>query len=83
MRVSAGWYAQVAAPSRVEDARDLGKKLRSSGFAVQIEQAKVRGQEYFRVLVGPESNRTYAERLVTQLKRERYIQGDPFIKKVR
>jgi cell division septation protein DedD len=82
-QVNPGWYAQVAAPSDSSDATSLAKKLRGSGFPVQVERAKVRGQEYYRVLVGPEKDRVYAERLVTQLKRESYLSGAPFIKKVR
>ncbi len=82
-KVSGGWYAQVAAPRKVSDAKSLASKLRGSGFSVAIEQADVRGQIYYRVLVGPEENRTFASRLIGQLKRESYISGEPFIKKVK
>ncbi|MBN8550818.1 MAG: SPOR domain-containing protein [Deltaproteobacteria bacterium] len=48
-----------------------------------IEVARVRGDEYYRVLVGPEQNRDRAQRLVGQLKRESYIHGDPFLRVVK
>lgn len=82
-RVPAGWFAQVAAPRKVQDANALATRLRASGFAVMIEVARVRGDEYYRVIVGPEQNRSQAERLVGQLKRESYIQGEPFLKVVK
>ncbi|MCB0319122.1 MAG: SPOR domain-containing protein [Bdellovibrionales bacterium] len=77
-----GWYAQLAAPRIVSDANTLANKLRSSGFPVMIEKAVVRNQEYFRVLVGPEQNKTLANRLLEQIKREPYISGEPFIRNV-
>jgi len=78
-----GWYAQVAAPQKLEDANSLAAKLKNSGFPVVVERAEVRGQQYFRVLAGPEKGRTQAEHLVGQLKREKYIGADPFIRMVK
>jgi len=80
--VPRGWFAQVAAPGDKEDAIGLASMLHQAGFPVLIENARVRGQNYFRVLVGPEENRQLAERLVSQLKRERYLYDDPFIRLV-
>ncbi len=82
-QLSRGWFAQVAAPKKRADADALVGKLRKSGFRVTIENADVRGEEYFRVLVGPEDNRQMAERLIGQLKREKYLQGDPFVRMVK
>ncbi|MBN8550876.1 MAG: SPOR domain-containing protein [Deltaproteobacteria bacterium] len=78
-----GWFAQIAAPKKMQDANALAGKLKASGFPVMIEVARVRGDEYYRVLVGPEQNRDRAQRLVGQLKRESYIQGDPFLRVVK
>ncbi len=78
-----GWFAQVAAPRKLKDADILAKKLKGSGFPTVIETANVRGQDYFRVLVGPEENRKQAQLLVDQLKRESYIPGEPFLRLVR
>jgi cell division septation protein DedD len=81
--IPAGWFAQISAPKKMSDATAIANKLKQSGFAVMIEVARVRGDEYYRVLVGPEQNRAQAERLVSQLKRESYIQGDPFLRVVK
>ncbi|MBX7138162.1 MAG: SPOR domain-containing protein [Oligoflexia bacterium] len=78
-----GWFAQVAAPKKRGDADGLAAKLRASGFTVTIESAEVRGDQYFRVLVGPEDSRDQAQRLSAQLARERYLQGQPFIRMVK
>lgn len=81
--LSKGWFAQVAAPRKQSDADTLVKQLRASGFRTSVEHAQVRGQDYFRVLVGPEDNRAQADRLTAQLARERYIKGDPFVRLVK
>jgi cell division septation protein DedD len=78
-----GWYAQVAAPKKKEDASTLSQQLRRSGFAVVIEIAQVRGEQYFRILAGPENTKAQAEKLVEQLSRERYVPSKPFIRQVK
>ncbi len=82
-RLPSGWFAQVGAPDNRSEAERVGRILQSSGFPVVIENAKVRGQEYFRILVGPEQTRQQAERLMGQLKRESSVKADPFIRMVR
>lgn len=77
-----GWFAQLAAPKQVADADSLAKQLRDSGFPVVIEKTVVRGEEYYRVLCGPEEKREHAEILINQLKRESYIKAEPFLRRV-
>ncbi len=79
-KITKGWYAQVAAPKELKDAEALAGRLKRSGFPVVVEQAKVRGETYYRILVGPESGQETASRLVGQLKRESYLEGEPFIR---
>ena len=81
--VASGWYAQVAAPKLMQDANVLTINLKKSGFKSVIEEAEVRGEKYYRVLVGPESSKAQAEVLLQQLKREPYIDSDPFLKVVK
>lgn len=78
-----GWFAQVGAMQSLPDAQGIASKLKSSGFAVIVEPAKVRGESYFRIMVGPEKSRDQAEILIAQLRRERYIEGDPFLRVVK
>lgn len=78
-----GYFAQVAAPKKVSEAEAIAGKLKRSGFPVVVESASVAGQGFYRVLVGPEQNKVQADRLVAQLKSEKYISGKPFIRKVK
>ena len=82
-RLPKGWFAQVAAPKKRDDADTIARQLKGSGFKVVIESALVRGEAYFRILVGPEGTREQADRLIQQLKRESYIKSDPFVRMVR
>ncbi|MCB0336128.1 MAG: SPOR domain-containing protein, partial [Bdellovibrionales bacterium] len=77
------WYAQVLAPKELSEAQALSDKLKDSGFPVVIEHAEVRGQQYYRVLVGGEESRQQAEILIKQLQREKYLKGDPFLRMIR
>lgn len=81
--LAAGWYAQVAAPRKMGDAEGLAARLRKNGFPVSIESANVKGESYYRVIVGPEDNKKQAQVLVEQLKSERSIQGEPFLRNIR
>lgn len=81
--VPSGYFAQVAAPKKVTDAEKIAGKLKRSGFPVVVESASVAGQGFYRVLVGPEQNKVQADRLVSQLKGESYLVGDPFIRRVK
>lgn len=81
-KVNPGWYAQVAAPTSIDEANSLASKLKSSGFRLVIEKADINGNIYYRVLVGSESNKTQALRLVEQLRREPYIDSTPFVRRM-
>ncbi len=78
-----GWFVQIAAPKSSEEAEAVAGQLSKSGFPVMIEKAEVRGERYFRVVVGPERSRELSERLSGQIKRDGAVKGDPFIRMVR
>jgi cell division septation protein DedD len=79
----AGWYVQVAAPKSIDEAKSLINQLRENGFGdSSIQSAEVRGELYYRVLVGPEENAVLAQRLLEQLAREPYIKFKPYLKRV-
>ena len=83
LNVPAGWYVQVATSKSSVGAQKLVASLKSSGFPARIESIQLGSKEFFRVLVGPEQKKDYANRLVTQLGRERYLSGKPFIRNIR
>ena len=81
-KLQKGYYAQVQAPQSSDEAEGIASKLRDSGFPVAIEAAAKNGQTYYRVMVGPEQKKVQADRLIGQLKGEKYIKGTPFIRAV-
>lgn len=82
-KIPSGWYVQVAAPRKVQDATEIARNLQRSGIPVMIESAQVRGEDYFRVVAGPQSQRSGAEKLLNQIKSKGSVKGDPFVRAVR
>lgn len=82
-KMPVGWYVQVATSKSSEGAKKLVSSLKSSGFPSRIETIRLGDKEFYRVLVGPEQKKDYANRLVTQLGRERYLSGKPFIRNIK
>lgn len=78
-RLPNGYFAQVAAPKQLTQAEQIAKKLQKSGFPVVIESTTVKGENFYRVVVGPEDNKIQAQRLIAQLKGEKYLVSSPFI----
>lgn len=78
-----GWFAQVAAPKKKSDADALSTKLRESGLPVMIETAQVRGEQYFRVLVGPADSRDGAEGMGKKVKAKKIVSSDPFVRLIK
>lgn len=81
--VPRGWYVQAAAVTTEDEAQSAAGKLVSSGFPVVIEDVKIGKKQYYRILVGPEPEREPALRMVEQVKRERLLKGDPFLRRAK
>jgi DedD protein len=64
------WVVQVASLGTPEAAAELEDKLRKAGFSAFVEQADVRGKRFFRVRVGPEVERSGAERTAARLREQ-------------
>ena len=64
------WVIQVGSFSLRDNAENLVKQLRGKSFAADIEQVSVKGNVLFRVLVGPEVDRTKAEKLLQRVNAE-------------
>ncbi|WP_246237560.1 SPOR domain-containing protein [Caldichromatium japonicum] len=48
----------------------MADRLKQSGFSAFVEQAEVSGKTYYRVRVGPDSDRAAAERTAAQLREQ-------------
>lgn len=67
------WVVQVASLRTPEAAGELEAKLRKAGFSAFVEQAEVRGKQYYRVRVGPEVDRANAERVAARLREQQKL----------
>lgn len=64
------WIVQVASLNSADAANNLAAKLKQSGFAAFVESAVVNGRTYYRVRVGPSSERDQANRLADKLRKQ-------------
>jgi cell division septation protein DedD len=81
--LKSGWYTQVFAPRSLDEANNVADKLKGLGFRVSIEEALVRGQKYYRLLVGPEKTREVAEFQRQQIIKKKLVDSDPFVRVVK
>jgi len=65
------WIVQVASVNTPEAGAELEKKLKGAGFSAFVEKAQVNGKTFYRVRVGPETDRAHADRTAERL-RERF-----------
>lgn len=82
-RLPRGYFAQVAAPKTRAEAEELARKIRKSGFPVVVEDNSTGRSPFYRVMVGPEDNKVQADRMLGQLKREKYLNGKAFVREVK
>jgi cell division septation protein DedD len=82
-KLNPGWYTQVAAPKSLKDAQALSSKLKGHGFKSNIESAQVASQDYFRVLVGPDTSKLAAEQTLSRLRNKAQLPAEPFVRLVK
>ncbi|MCW8806830.1 MAG: SPOR domain-containing protein [Rhodanobacter sp.] len=71
-----GWAVQVVAMSNKADAMALRDKLRSNGFDGFVDSVQSGGRRLWRVRVGPQTQRTDAQRVHDQIKAKLNIDGN-------
>ena len=69
------WVVQVGSFSRKPNAVTLRDRLSEAGFTTFMEPAEIQGRTLYRVRVGPELERSEAERLKTRLGAELQLNG--------
>lgn len=67
---AAAWVVQVASLGSAAAAETLRDELRGKGYPAFVEQARVNGKLYYRVRVGPETDRGRANSVAARLQRE-------------
>jgi DedD protein len=72
------YVTQVASLGTSAGAQELADKLRGEGYSAFVESAVVGGRTYYRVRVGPEVDRSSAEKTAAKL---RQTYKDPFVQR--
>lgn len=67
------WVVQVASLGASGAADELVGKLKKSGFPAFVEQAEVRGKTYYRVRIGPVSERSVAEQSASKIRQQQKL----------
>ena len=70
-----GWFVQVGSFGREMNAKGLRERLVAAGFHVQLQDVKLGNKYAYRVLVGPSSSRTEAEKLAEKLQSGQHLKG--------
>jgi DedD protein len=70
-----GWVVQVGSFSSEDNAIGLRSRLRSAGFATQMEKVRIEGKVLYRVRVGPFLERREAEATRLKLDKKMQIKG--------
>jgi DedD protein len=71
-----GWAVQLAAMSNQADANALRDKLRANGFDGFVDSVQSAGKRLWRVRVGPQTQRSDAQRVHDQIKAKLGIDGN-------
>ena len=70
-----GWYVQVGSFGQQMNANGLRDRLDKAGYSARLEETGTDKGTVYRVLVGPEKQRTPAERLRDRLANEQKLKG--------
>lgn len=79
---SRGWYIQLAAKKTVEDAMEVVGAVSSAGSKTVVQPAQVRNTNYYRVLVGPFSDKKAAQSAQDKISGALTPGISPFIKEI-
>jgi len=77
-----GFYVQVAAPTSQDEASELVEKLTARKHSAGVQQAKLEGGTFHRVLVGPFNSAKLARQAQVMLERSKLIRDTPFVRRI-
>lgn len=78
-QVPAGWAVQVASLSQQDGADKLAQRLRDAGYSAYIRRAEQDSRVLYRVLIGPELERSVAELAREQVLRDKRFKLDGLV----
>jgi DedD protein len=70
-----GWFVQVGSFGQEINAKGLQERLQSAGYETRLQKAAIGKGYAYRVLVGPSSSRTQAEKVADRLKSGQQLAG--------
>ena len=70
-----GWFVQVGSFGQEMNARGLRDRLATAGFQVRLQDVELGKKHAYRVLVGPSTSRTEAEKQAEKLKSGQHLKG--------
>lgn len=70
-----GWYIQLGSFSQQKNAVALRDTLRSQGFPAVVDEVSVEGVKSYRLIVGPEQNKSAAQAMQARLKRRNHTKS--------
>ena len=70
-----GWFVQVGSFGQEMNARGLRDRLATAGFQVRLQDVELGKKHAYRVLVGPSTSRTEAEKQAERLKSGQHLKG--------
>jgi len=68
-----GWMIQAGSFSSRENAEKLVRKLRDAGFDTHLESAQVKKLKVYRVRVGPEIDKSNADKMAKQISKKFFV----------
>lgn len=80
--VPVGWYIQIVAARTEKEATELGNSLIQNGYITTVQTAPVGAQMYYRVLVGPFSEKELANNTFNRLRLLPNVSSAAFLKLV-
>lgn len=77
------WYIQAGAARNEAEALGYVKKFKAAGILAKVEKAEVRGNRYYRVIVGPYAEKSAAEKDIRKVANSKILKSDPFVRLIK
>ena len=77
------WYIQAGAARSEKEALTYVRKFKAAGISAKVEKADVRGNRYFRIIVGPYTDKSAADKDLRKVANSKVLKSDPFVRLIK
>jgi cell division protein FtsN len=77
------WYIQAGAARSDSEAAGYVRKFKAAGIQAKVERADVRGNLYFRVIVGPYTDKSAADKDLRKVANSKILKSEPFVRLIK